>query len=285
MATTINKYRVWCNTDNKWEETWDEFTPTICPINYSHDINHETVTIIDSVTQEFPTTDLDNYQLAVHNTSKPTIPGITTFAVWTGSGDLLSDDTDVGGGDLLQFNLQPGTPSKTVRVQFNPVNGRVWIHQAYLRFQGGGIGDTVRGDVVALATPLQQSVNLNLEIINDWIVPSANGTHGFADPTKIALLPRTFSKDGNWDWDGYNLTPNLNGNGAYKISYIDRTIHRFVNNVSCRGICETWSPLQSNETTELPSRYVLDIIATNASNSTWGVDVLIEVYREKTHNP
>lgn len=130
-------------------------------------------------------------------------------------------------------------------------------------------------------TPLQQSVNLNLEIINDWIVPSANGTHGFADPTKIALLPRTFSKDGNWDWDGYNLTPNLNGNGAYKISYIDRTIHRFVNNVSCRGICETWSPLQSNETTELPSRYVLDIIATNTSNSTWGVDVLIEVYREK----
>lgn len=47
--TTINKYRVKCETDNKFEYVWSESLPTVCPSNTAHTINTNTITIVDSV--------------------------------------------------------------------------------------------------------------------------------------------------------------------------------------------------------------------------------------------
>jgi hypothetical protein len=44
---TINKYRVYCVTDTKYEEIWMEEEPTTCPIDTAHSIDGSLTTIVE----------------------------------------------------------------------------------------------------------------------------------------------------------------------------------------------------------------------------------------------
>ena len=141
-----------------------------------------------------------------------------------------------------------------------------------------------------MATPLQQSANLDLEVTNNFIHLAAggptNGTHGWADATKIALIPRTFSQDGDWDYDGVTLTPNTGGTGVYKISDIDQTVNKFANRIPIFGTCYYFS-ITSDETTELPANYFLKVCTKTtdgaAFTATCHASVMLEIYRELTY--
>jgi hypothetical protein len=50
--TTVNKYRIYCNTESKWVETWAESEPTICPNNNGHTVNANSVQKLDSVSSQ-----------------------------------------------------------------------------------------------------------------------------------------------------------------------------------------------------------------------------------------
>lgn len=50
--TTVNKYRIYCIDDSKWEYTWGETPPTTCPTNTAHAVNAGSVSIIDEVKTE-----------------------------------------------------------------------------------------------------------------------------------------------------------------------------------------------------------------------------------------
>ena len=284
MSTTINKYRVWCNTESAWVETWDNHEPTVCPNNIEHEINTSKTVSIDAVTQEMPFSYIDNNKIAVHSSAKPYYPGGMTYVIWAGAGDDMNIANDgIGKGEIIQFNMTPGVAVQKKRMQFNPAHGRVWIHQGYIRFEGGGMGDHIEADVVALATPLQTVANLTLVVDNHWVKYNpVSGTHGFADASKITLIPRTFEKDGDWDWDGTSLTPNMAGIGGFKISDVEKLVQRYVNKLTVRGNCYTLSPLTSHDTTELPANYVLEFTADNVSDTTWFADILVEIYRERT---
>lgn len=231
---------------------------------------------------------MDNKKLSVHPSYKPYVSGKTTYAVWTGSGDDM-DTAGIGEGELIHFLNTPGTPSVSKDIKFHPDNGRVWIHEGYLKFENGGFGDYLEADVVAEATPLQQAVSLDLVVADNWVSYSpggpGTGTHGFADPAKIVLIPRTFSKDGDWDYDGTSLTPNMSGTGGYKISDLERTVHRYINKIPCYGTCQTYFSMSSDETSEILANYFLRITTHNISNSSWNASILMEIYRERTHNP
>ena len=138
-----------------------------------------------------------------------------------------------------------------------------------------------------MATPVQDAQNLDLVIEDDWIKYSPSGpgtgTHGFGGSP--VLVPRSFSKDGDWDYDGTNLTPNFTSTGGFKISSIERNVHRYINKIPCCGSCPTYFSMSSDETTELPAGYFLRINVHNVSNGTWHADVIMEMYRERTHIP
>lgn len=289
MTQEVFLYRVYDTVLNQTAEVWSPTIPTVSPLNAEHPIDAAKTVIVDTVSSSHPVSDLDNFKMAVHASAKPYNPdGSTTYVVWVGAGDDMNAtnaEMGIGEGELIQFNMTPTDTSKTVRVQFNPIHGKVWLHQGYIRFANGGIGDYMDAQILSLPTPVQQVAQLNLEIVDDWIIPSANGTHGFADPTKIQLIPRTFSKDGEWDYDGVNLIPNMTGTGAYKISNIERVIHKFINKVQLQGTCNTLSPLTSHDTMWFPPNYVMDIVAHNVSGTSWNANVLIEVYRERTYLP
>jgi hypothetical protein len=243
-----------------------------------------------------PFSTLDQKKLAVHPSYKPLIDGITTYAVWTGSGDEvdgngdLVDDGLIGGGPLLHFDMITTESIKQLDVKFHSENGRVWLHEAYIKFTNAPEKCYITGYIVAMATPLQQAVSKDLNVDGDgWITYAGVdlGSDGFADPDKIVLVPRTFSHDGDWNYDGTNLTPAA-GDGEYKMTSTERRVHRFVHRIPMFGSCPYFS-ITSDETTELPANYFIQIICTTTDDSNfvsaWHASVLLEIYRQRTYKP
>jgi hypothetical protein len=48
----LNKYRIYCTTEDIYVYKWDKIIPTTCPNNQSHIIDTNSITIIDSITSE-----------------------------------------------------------------------------------------------------------------------------------------------------------------------------------------------------------------------------------------
>lgn len=289
MTDIVYKWRVWCNTDSKYVDVWKDVEPSACPENNGHTIDTAKTTIVDEVNEGYPISDVDGKKIAVHPSYKPEIDGKTTYAVWTGAGDASGPDK-IGDGDLLHFTMTPGTPKVTKDIIFNQeLFGKVWIHEAYLKFTGGGPGDYVSSDVMAKGVTLQQSVNLDLEIYDTNMVKLAaggpgTGTHGFASTP--ALIPRSYSLDGDWDYDEITgLVPNTGGTGAYKISTEDQPVHRYVNKIPCFGDCASYFSMSSDETAEIQSGYFLRVDVYNNSDTAWDLSVIMEIYRERTVDP
>lgn len=47
----INKYRVWCNTDSKYEYVWSETVPTTCPIDTGHSIDTAKTVVVERISE------------------------------------------------------------------------------------------------------------------------------------------------------------------------------------------------------------------------------------------
>ena len=226
--------------------------------------------------------EMDGKKLAVHTSYKPALEGSMCVAQWTGAGDDVVNGI-IGGGELLHFDMSsPGLVSKDLK--FIPAAGRVWLHEGYLKFINGGEGDYISSVIVAPATTLQQSVNLDLVLdVNDVkYAPGGpgTGTHGFA--AAPVLVPRTFRKDGGWDYDGVNLTPNMGDTGEYKICDVEVEFQRYINKLPCYGDCATYFSMTSDETAELVQPYFLRIMCNNVSGNVWHASIIMEIYREQT---
>lgn len=245
-------------------------------------------------------------KVAVHSSPKPEIEGLETFVVWTGAGDDVSDPENpvIGDGDLLNFQCTIGTSEVVKDVIWDQQTfGRVWIHEAYLKFTDGGNGDYITAYVMAKPSTILDAatiaflegqgqlppgaVTLDLELDgtdNTKVLPAAGGpgtgTHGFG--AVPVLVPRTYSKNGYWDYDGVNLIPNLAGTGAFDIHTTEQVAHKYVNKVPCNGDCTTYFMMSSDETAEIRDGYFIRITAYNVSNTNWEASVLMEIYRERT---
>lgn len=233
-------------------------------------------------------------KLAVHSSAKPEPEDTSTYAVWAGSGDdpTLDVESSLGAGDLLAFNMTFGNAVEIKDIKFDARHGRVWIHEAYVKFENGGIEDYLTADIVAPPTPLQQAIDLNYYIEDGWLKYATGGagspptgTHGLAGSP--VLVPRPFSKDGDWDYDGANLTPNLTQTGGYKITTIERPVHRYFNKIPLHGSSTTYFTMSSEETAELAVNlgYFIRVNVFNVSNSNWSISMIMELYRERTMNP
>ena len=215
--------------------------------------------------EDLPLSELGD-KLAVHPSTKPTDPNKEFYLVWTGCGDDVTNHS-VGEGELLAFAVATGNPTVSKEIRFDPLFGDVYIHEGYAKWDGGSAGDHMSAMIMTDPTPVQQVASLDLVVEDDWIKYSQSGpgtgTHGFAAaPT---LVKRTFSKDGDWDYEGGNLTPNFAGDGLYKISTIERTVHKYINKIPLCGTSGGYDRLTSDETAWLPPGYFIRVTAYNAS--------------------
>ncbi|QKF94439.1 hypothetical protein QKU48_gp0981 [Fadolivirus algeromassiliense] len=46
---SVNKYRLYCNTNSQWEYTFSQTLPSTCPINGTHSINNNSIQIVDTI--------------------------------------------------------------------------------------------------------------------------------------------------------------------------------------------------------------------------------------------
>jgi hypothetical protein len=281
---------------------WDGTSGTILPMTATEQLlvdEYSAKGVVQSnigeikvdINDNFPKSKLAGNPIAVHASYRPEIEDGDTFAVWSGAGDDMTDDVGGNGnGPLLFIQTAIGEPQTVIDIEFNPIYGRVWLHEAYLKFADGGVGDTISSVIVSYPVPLQTVAHLDLVMDGDWIKYSVSGpgtgTHGFADPTKIVLVDRAFQQDGDWNYSpSTGLTPNFEGTGRFKMSDKEQVVHRYVNRVPIYKDCSTYFSMSSDETTELLPGYFARIVADNNSNTVWTCSVLMELYREVTYSP
>ena len=250
------------------------------------DDNGNSITV--NIADTFSKSPIDGKKLAVHTSYKPQVDGVETYAIWTGAGDDMSDPINgCGNGPLLQLHTEIDVLETHVDVKFNPIFGKCWMHEAYIKFTGGGIGDYMSATIMASGVPLQQAAYLDLILDGDFIKYSptgpGTGTHGFADPNNVSLITRSHQKDGDWDLDAAgDLKPNFTGTGLYKMSTNDKPVQRFINKISCYGDCSSYISLSSDETSRVWPNYYARMTAHNISNTVWHLSGIMELYRETT---
>lgn len=289
---STNEYDIWSNNTkvfndigsgnlivNKGEDTTDDISNSVEAWNW---ITGDTL----------PRSNLDLTKIAVHASPKP-ITEKSTYAVWSGAGDDMSGspidhENNLGAGPLLSFSLSPGTSHQCVDMEFDPVHGRVWVHEGYAKFEGASHGDYFDAYIMAYASFFQPYVNLIGYLEDNWFIPAVPGGSpdmaqlGFA--TTPVLIPRTYVMDGDWDYDEDTgtLSPNFTKTGEYKISDVVRPVHKYVNKVPATGSAYPYTTMSSDETAELNEGYFIRITAHNVSDTSWTASVFIEMYRERT---
>lgn len=227
-------------------------------------------------------------KLWVHSSPKPVLVDKQTYVQWVGAGDDTTNHI-LGAGDMLHFELNPGTPNCAVDVKFDPLFGSVYIHEGYCSWHDAGHDDCISALIVAEPSQLQQVANLDLLVDEDGYVKYSpggpgTGTHGFAATPN--LLVRSFSKDGWWDYsEATSLVPNFNKTGGYHICTSEQPVHRFIARIPVFGTCDGMQRFVSSDTFLLPPGYFVRIIAHNGSNTTWHASAMIAVFRERTFQP
>jgi len=194
-------------------------------------------------------------KLAVQSSAKP-LQTQQTYAVWAGGGDDTVNHA-LGGGSLFDFNLAPGIAEQAIDAKFDTLHGKIWINEGYMKYESAGAGDHLSAHIISPASVLQTVANLDLVIVSNKIKHSSGGagtgTHGFA--ATPVLVPRSFSLDGDWNYDGTSLTPNFAGTGAYQMFNIEKIIHTYINKIPLRGTINNYISLSSQDTALLPAPY------------------------------
>ena len=115
-----------------------------------------------------------------------------------------------------------------------------------------------------------------------YVIPSATPTHGFGGIPNVIMRER--ARDGEWDYDGTNILPNMTGEGNCRININEMSVHRYVNKLPVLGDTTAWLELETTEAGFIPPGYFICITAVNDSESSWTASIIINIYREQTVN-
>ena len=73
-------FRVYCNTDNKWEYTWSDEYPNECPVNSNHNINENSISKIPIESVISKRFEFNSYKFKKETLSTQYWTKLTTFA-------------------------------------------------------------------------------------------------------------------------------------------------------------------------------------------------------------
>jgi len=149
MSELINKYRIYCTTDNKWEYIWDTSAPTTCPVNGVHTVNANSVSILGNVKR---IQDIDT-------TASPyTITGYNFYRANTTSG-------------AITINLKPAAENKDRVIIFQNISG---INTLTI---DGNAAETIGGSATASVTGNKGMLKIQSNGSN-WVVLEIRTTDG-----------------------------------------------------------------------------------------------------------
>jgi hypothetical protein len=87
MSEEVYKFRVWCDTEGKYETVWSETTPTSCPSDpLGHTIDQNKTSIIEQISKEHVVLDMANLE-------DPSLP-VQRIAIQPGRTNYIMCDRD-----------------------------------------------------------------------------------------------------------------------------------------------------------------------------------------------
>lgn len=210
----VCKYRLYCNTDNKYEYVWSDTEPQACPINNTHSIDLSTISIIQIVEQTAVNIVQEVVPTGGHyrtESKKLDIPGnateeftfiwpypISVLTMTLYSGDSNENDvinTYVAPDTTIGIATQNVAIGETVLHVNNTVTSNIGLgYRVNIAtnnssiFVGECIGIDKANGTITLDTPLEQAVN-----VGDYIQMCVNNIKNFVlkGNTKYELARKT----------------------------------------------------------------------------------------------
>ncbi len=280
--STLNLYRVWCETEQMYYETWGEKDPVACPNNSAHTIDPARTTIVQTITQD-ELRDISG-KLRTQQSSRP----IGTKIHFTGVGDHRDFVTDVGGGTPMKFDHHIGEPlEQKVYIDFNFAENRSFIHEGYVTWTGCKF-DTLTLEIVPEVTPIVPGTNTpyfvnpaaphiilpsmlaggagNYEVTSDLTQPRGGLVYmPQAGDLQFGRPPAYWNAEYNKTTHLYeNISPAPNGDGKYNLFTVEFAMSVFANQLVLMG--ENALLLKTSDTEELGQGMRIRIVANTHVN-------------------
>lgn len=290
---TVNKYRVWCVSENSWIDGWYVDEPDVCPHNNTHTINPSLTSIVERIDATIST---DIFGKAkIHNTQRP--PGTTTF--FTGAADKPNILSDVGNGQQFSITHKIGDPLTHIDyLDFNIVENITYITEGYVSWNDTQ-NDIVTLKCVPRVVSYVAGTNTNYNILGGYLVIPANGNgianitsdltnpHGgliYIPDNEFGERPKNCFWDADWNSTTKkyeNIRPNFEANGRYNMFSYEITLANFVNKVIMNG--NGTQRYASNDAIRMGQGMRLKATyETKSDDHLWYCSFLLTFYREKT---
>lgn len=267
MPTTIYKFRVWCETEQMYYETWSETEPVACPNNSGHTIDESKTSQVAMVTEEFI---FDAFgKQRIHQTSRP----IGAKVHFTSRGDHREYVSDAGGGDQFLFDHHTGDDlEQVVYLDFNCAENRTFLHEGYVIWENCKF-DTIALDIVPEVTTVEPGSNTDYFInpaMPHIILPSMivggagnyNVTSDLSHPrgglvympqagdVQFGRPPAYWNAEYNMSTHLFeNISPAPAGDGKYNLFAVEFAMARFANDLLM--LKDGFQRLKTSDTEEL----------------------------------
>jgi len=253
---TVYNWRVYCNTEGGYIETWSPEVPTVCPNNNIHEIDPLKSVIIGEVKEVVP---VDSVTGKVRSHSSSKLPGLTTN--FTGRGDDPSDVDDVGNGQRIYYKHELGDSTEaTIYVDFNTIANTTSINEGYESHSNCQNEDCGSVEIVSRATQISMDgTNTDYKLYAGiMVIPAIDSTGEveiLSDLSEhdggLVYMPDVQQTDGSYlspvafwnaEWNSVtkkfeNITPAPAGDGRYNIFIYEYVFHRFANDWPLMGNC------------------------------------------------
>jgi len=289
--SNLYKYRIWCEDEVTWVNTWDTEEPTVCPNNNSHTITTSKTTVVQKKKDLGPQD--RSGKTRVHQTSRK----LGLRVMWTGVGDDPTDVHKTGSGTSFEVthDLGEGDP-ESVYIDFNMVQNETWLHEGYITWKDCEM-DKLSLEMCPRVTAGQAGTGTNYNLYGGYMVIPAAGdgtfdlTADITDPNAglvfmpdndLGEAPTAFwNADYNSSTKLYeNITPAPTGNGHYNMFAVEITFARFLNHMPLLG--SGFIALNSSDTDQMGHGMRLKMVADtnpNVADHTWSVACLMCLHR------
>jgi hypothetical protein len=263
--------------------------------DWVHFQNIDQIDVVNTFNQspvkvDFSTKTLDGKPM-VSSTSRP----IGTYTYLSAQGDSPLDNTDIGGGDLLEIVHNTGdATTQSVYFHVNCVKNETHIHSAVMEWEGA-TSDLLKGEIVPSTSTEALSAGVStFYAINSGVLVMAPGNGNIVvDWSKVKLVGMVANEYGKVPpgyWDATfntttklfeNIAFNANGSGKYNIFAEEKLLHRFVTAFPLKkdGLYE----VKSTDVSQLGHNMKIKITGiTRGEDHNWSAVIAMYLFRAKS---
>lgn len=193
--STIKKWRIYCQSDNKWEYRWDSVELTVCPVNSGHTVNIDSSSELETIIMPVFKT--------VTSADSPYRMDAGVLECDTTSGNIVVDLRHTRRSIGHTFFVKKTDVANTVTIQGKKASHTIDGNTTYVL---NNLGETVvistQNGTTWVTNTIANEVNMVKESFEEFIVVSderVEGTHG-GTATKGAWNTRvlnTLKSNGN----------------------------------------------------------------------------------------